>query len=85
MFNEKAWANEKRILYWLKTSYRNASAYSLEDNEPRLLALDAFRAHMTDNIQAEMVKLNISGSYICQGHAQLAGETDMGALAAQNR
>jgi hypothetical protein len=46
IFNEKAWANTSNLLDWVKNQYSIASVYPLRDNEPRFLALDAFKPHI---------------------------------------
>ena len=45
IFNEKAWANTSNLLDWVKNQYSSASEYPLHDDEPRIIALDAFAPH----------------------------------------
>jgi hypothetical protein len=45
IFNPKAYANTSNLIDWVRRQYRPASAYSLNDHEPRLLVLDAFAPH----------------------------------------
>jgi hypothetical protein len=49
LWNPKAYANEDTMLHWIKHIYRFSSAYSTlgVEQEPRLLSLDAFSAHLT--------------------------------------
>jgi hypothetical protein len=64
LWNPAAWANEDTMLWWIKHSYQFSSAYSnlRIEREPRLLCLDAFKAHLTpavvknDHIVTEALK-----------------------------
>lgn len=45
VFNEKAYANTKTTIQWVKQQYTYASAFPRSANQPRLLSLDAFAPH----------------------------------------
>lgn len=50
VFNEKAWTNEQTMLHWIKRCCCPASEYNISEEEPRLLALDAFKARKMDEV-----------------------------------
>jgi hypothetical protein len=75
LWNPKAWANEKTMLYWIKHMWRLSSANSDHgiEAEPRFLALDAFKAHLTPAVRAELKKQRTTMSAIpggCTGFVQ---------------
>jgi hypothetical protein len=53
LWNQKAYANEETMLYWIKHVYRFSSAYSAlgVEQEPCFLSLDAFSAHLTPAVR----------------------------------
>ena len=53
IFNEKAYANGENLKQWARQQYKWGSAFSPSDNEPRLLALDAFSAHKSRRLQRD--------------------------------
>jgi hypothetical protein len=74
-FNPKAWANKNTLLSWLKHEYRMSSAYRHIgiEQEPRLLCLDAFVAHLTLRVCATAKAQKTTLSIIlggCTGYIQ---------------
>ena len=75
IFNEKAWANSDNLIHWAKQEFKWESQYTVHDQEPRLLTMDAFRAHKksVDNESAKedfhsaLAKLNTTVSIIPAG------------------
>ena len=53
IFNEKAYANTLNLINQVKNQYSMASAYSLRDNEPRFLALDAFTLYKNKGVKVK--------------------------------
>jgi hypothetical protein len=73
-FNQTAWADSTNLKDWVKNQYSCASEYLAQDNEPRLLTLNAFAPQMTEEVTAEFAKLNCTTSYIpsgCTGFVQV--------------
>lgn len=62
------------MLTWLRTTYRRATPCADRSfEELRLLVMDAFSAHLTEEVRDEMKKMRIAGSYIpggCTGYVQ---------------
>ena len=74
IFNPTAWATEESIFRWIRYQYQFSTVYSLRDQEPRLLSLDAFSAQMTDKVRQAFKDLNTTTSYIpggCTGYIQV--------------
>ena len=81
VFDEKAWANGENLMQWAKSQFKWGSAYSPSEQEPRLLTMDAFRAHKKkvdsnkakEDFYTELAKLNTTVSIIpagCTGYLQ---------------
>ena len=77
LWNPKAWANEKTMLQWVRKNQKLSLPYSSlnysSKAEPQLIALDAFKAHLTPTVYTELKKqrttlLAISGG--CTGFVQ---------------
>lgn len=72
IFNPKAYANKENLKQWARQRYKWGSAYSPSDNQPGLLAIDAFVAHKKnkaepeaeDDFIAELKKLDTTVSMI---------------------
>lgn len=62
------------MLTLLRTTYRRATPYTDRSLEKtRLLVMDTFSAHLTEEVRDEMKKMRIAGSYIpggCTGYVQ---------------
>jgi hypothetical protein len=74
LFNPTAWATPKTMLYWIQHSYRICSLFSFGDIEPKLLAIDAFRAHNAAEVMAAFKNLKTTVSLIpggCTGFVQI--------------
>jgi hypothetical protein len=74
-FNPAAWSNEDTMILWLKHKYKMSSAYGHIDieQEPRLLCLDAFQAHLTPRVHTECKAQKTTLSVIpggCTGYIQ---------------
>jgi len=56
MWNPKAYANKDTMLHWVKHIYKFSSAYSTlsVEQEPRLLSLNAFSAHLTPTVRSAL-------------------------------
>jgi hypothetical protein len=73
LFNPTAWATSKTTLYWIQHNCRICSLFSFRDVEPKLLAIDAFRAYNTAEVMAEFKNLETTVSLIpggCTGFIQ---------------
>ena len=51
ILNKKVYANTSNLIDWIKNQYSIASAYPLQDNEPRFLALNAFAPHKNKGVK----------------------------------
>jgi hypothetical protein len=74
LYNPTAWATSKTMLYWIQHDYRLCSPFGVRDIEPKLLAIDAFRAHNTTEVMAAFKKLKTTVSLIpggCTGFVQV--------------
>ena len=69
LWNPAVWANEDTMLWWIKHSYQFSSAYSNLgiEKEPRLLCLDAFRAHLTPAVSSVLKRQGVTLSVIPRG------------------
>ena len=76
IFNEKAYANGENLKQWARQQYKWGSPFSPSDQEPRLLAIDAFAAHKKktaqekkdeDDFVTELKSLNTTISMIPAG------------------
>lgn len=77
LFNPTAWATEKTMLWWIQHSYRLASPYGTRDIEPKLLALDAFRAHMIALVISAFQKQKTTISMILGGYTSFVQVLDV--------
>ena len=55
------------MLYWIQHDYRLCSPFGVRDIEPKLLAIDAFRAYNTTEVMAAFKKLKTIVSLIPSG------------------
>jgi hypothetical protein len=77
LFNPTAWATEKTMLWWIQHLYRLASPYGTWDIEPKLLALDAFRAHMIALVISAFQKQKTTISMILGGYTSFVQVLDV--------
>lgn len=67
LFNPTAWATSKTMLSWIRYNYRMCSEFGTRDQEPKLLAIDAFRAHNTSEVMDAFKALKTTVSLIPGG------------------
>jgi hypothetical protein len=75
IFNAKAYANRYNLKQWVHQEYKWGSVYSLLDNEPRLLTLNAFLVYkksskelkVQEDFVLELKKLNYTISIVLAG------------------
>jgi hypothetical protein len=76
LWNPKAYANEDTMIHWVKHIYWFSSAYSTlgVEQEPCLLALDAFAVHLTPAVHCALKAQKTTVSVIpssCTGIVQV--------------
>ena len=72
-WNEKAYSNSQVMCQWLKSSYKYATEGFYDPKRPRLLLLDVFTGHKTDEVRQSLRELKTTVSMIppgCTGFVQ---------------
>ncbi len=62
--NEKGWANEKEILWWIETVWTSRNPFS---NSRSMLVLDSFHGHIVDSVKNHLVEKNTNIAVIPGG------------------